>query len=254
MTDSLRETLHAAAADDVTQTFGTRGRDLLARGRARRRRRRTTGVSGIAVAAAVIAIAIGPNVRDAVSSGDDPEGPASRTDVDRRPAIDVPPDDGMPRFEQRRLLYEVAWDHFDRTGQQLRWLPSVDTSNGDLVGTDLGWQVPGEGGLGLVRLGIGSSATADSWLRAEALCGRRSTYDCEPRQLPDGSTAWVGQRGDLLGVAYRQPDGDGIWLVVNPEYPYAAHPEPVSRVGITVEDALGFVADDRLRYLGRLGS
>jgi hypothetical protein len=216
----------------------------------RRRRRLAAGASGLTVAAVASVIAVAPALAPSEwTDGGDTSRPADGNDVVDRSAIDVPPDDGLPHYQQRRLLYEVAWGHLDRSGEQLRWEGSVGTSNGYTVGADFGWQVPGEDGLGLVHVGIGSSAMHDSELRGEALCGQRGTYECEPRQLPDGSTAWVGQGDDLLGVAYRQPDGDGVWLVVDPKFPYATHAEPVSSVDITVEDALDFVADDRLRYL-----
>jgi hypothetical protein len=69
MTDSLRDALHEAAADDTTQTFGTSGQDLLARGRTRRRRR-TAGAGGsvLAVGAVVAVMVAGTSVM----GGDEP--------------------------------------------------------------------------------------------------------------------------------------------------------------------------------------
>jgi hypothetical protein len=221
-----------------------------------RRRRWTAGVSGIAVASVAFAVAIAPGL--VPSAGDDPEPagtPESPTrhrqpeaPKQRQPA---PVGDGYEYYAQRELLHDVAKDHLDPDGDNLGWASSVQTSTtaSDLnaLGTEMGWRVPGEDGLGMVQVGIGAPGLGAAEVRLEwVLCGE--AYTCEERELSDGSTAWVGRSDDgRLGVGYQQDDGEWVWVLVAPLFGNRTT-TPVSSVDITIDQALGFVADDRLEF------
>lgn len=238
----------------INDTIG----DDLARAHAglTRRRRWTAGASGVAVAAVAFAIAVAPGVLP--SAGDSPE-PAGSTDGQQPDRAEPPKQrksapggDGYPGYEQRMLLLDVAEDHLDPQGKHLSNARNVQSGSGgvsgwEYIGTKLNWKVPGEPGLGVVQVAIASPGMNDRDLRSEAGCG--GLYSCEPRELPDGSTAWVGQSDDgRLGAAYRQPDGESVWVIVDPLFGNNST-TPVSSVDVTVDQLLAFVSDDRLRVI-----
>gem|GEM_PF-2671020 len=221
-----------------------------------RRRRWTAGFSAVAVAGVVTAIAMGPTL---VPDGGTDSRPTDFADQPKSPTPDRPkpagerpdrPGDGYPYYEQRHLLYVVAKDHLDPAGEHLSMHQNVlsgGTTDSQHIGTKLNWKIRGEPGLGMVQVAIATPGMTDADRRFEIGCGEY--FSCEQRELDDGSTAWIGQSGDgLIGVAYEQADGESVWVLIDPLFGNNSL-TPVSEVDVDVNDVLGFVADDRLRFI-----
>lgn len=236
-----------------------------------RRRRWTGGFSVLAVAGVAFVVAIGPSL---LPSGDTDSGPAGFAGHTESPPPDRPkpdrpmpdrasprPDrpkvtsdaparqgDGFPYFEQRHLLFTLATDHLDPSGEHLSMASNVQgggSHGSQSVGTKLNWKVSGESGLGMVEVGIATPGMTDADRRFEIGCGG----SCERHGLGDGTSAWVRRSGDgVIGAAYEQSDGGSVWVLVDPLFGNNSL-TPVSSVDVSVDDLLGYVSDNRLRWL-----
>ena len=252
---------------DTMRADLTRAHDRLSR-----RRRWTGGFSALAVAAVAFVIAMSPNL---LPSGDTDSGPAGFAGQTESPKPDRPspdqaspnpdrpspdrsvlttdaparPGDGFPYFDQRHLLFTVAKNHLDPSGEHLSMASNVQGGGGShgsqSVGTKLNWKVRGESGLGMVQVGIATPGLTDADRRFEIGCGG----SCDRHDLGDGTSAWVRRSSDgVIGAAYEQSDGGSVWVLVDPLFGNNSL-TPVSSVDVSVDDLLAYVTDPRLRWL-----
>jgi hypothetical protein len=236
MNDQDTQDLQAWAGDAfVDQPPTASPSNDLARGRValatRRRHRITVASTGAAALAVVMAVQVGMN------SGQEASDHASETpDIGQPDRTEAA---GATYAAQRRELLRVATSTLGLSRDQLRVITSGQPGDAKFLAIS-----PGEGGeegdLGVAMIGITEPGLSDAELRALLRCD--DWYVCEQQQLPDGTSAWVGEAPEgSLGAAYQQSDGESVYFAANP--PWA---EPT--LDVSVDQALAFVTDERLEY------
>lgn len=244
--------------------------DDLSRGRRQLRRRRalswTTGVAGLAVVATGVAVALpgdsGTTASLEVAGG--MPAPASTAEPSRSGSAGAGESDPVPGSDSefpfpatRQLLLDTAAEHFDPERVHLPQESTNVQSAGGLggavrVGSKLDWQVPGESGLGLVKVavttpGFASSAEyARTEIAHEVGCDLESS-SCVERSVPGvEGKVWVAEADPAthlqFGVVHERADGSTVSVGVYRLFGNNSV-EPVSSVGITVDEAIAFVTD-----------
>ena len=75
--------------------------------------------------------------------------------------------------------------------------------------------------------------------------GCHDQFECHKADLGDQRSAWVGENdAGSFAVGYVQPDGEIATIVVDTEDPNLAESDVA--IDITVDEAIGFVTDERL--------
>lgn len=301
MTDDtrMRQIFDTVEFRDEPTIVGDTTSEIVARGKRRLRRRRAASVlasaTGVAAIATGVAFAlpgagttVGPGF---AGSGSGPDGaprsapaPATPTARPSPPAEPTPggsptqtpqPDPTSPAKEQpielpfpetRQQLLDAAVEHFDPEHVHL---PEQSTgfsggfSGGiDNVGTKLSWTIPGEDGMGMVRVAVTGPGYVDvdeyafagfaSDVGCETGAGEEPAQNCTERELPDGGTAWVAEGesdNDLVvGAVHERADGSLVGVGVFDLFGNNST-VPVSGVDIDVDDALAFVTDPNLEIV-----
>jgi hypothetical protein len=108
------------------------------------------------------------------------------------------------------------------------------------VGGRAGWKIAGQKGEGVLRIELVASGTGTE-------CGNYGelTPKCHPVAMPGGGTATIGRLGERAEISYRQPDGESVFLEVNPLFGNNST-IPVQSMGITDAQLKAFVADPAL--------
>lgn len=170
--------------------------DDLARGRRRLGTRRLLATGGTVAGVAVIALGItlaGSIIDD--GPGVDPAG-APTTAVVPKPKTSTPPteQDGRTGAELLQDYRDVVAEHIDPAGTHLQKKPDNLQSGGGL-GTKLGWTMPGQEGLGMVEVFVGSGwngFVGASCGEPEVRCSNRTVDGIEARIIEwDGSSSVV---------------------------------------------------------------
>lgn len=192
-----------AAADDLG-----RGRRGLAR------RRLAVGAVALTTAAVVAVAALGlTGGSDAAGPAPAEEGPAT-TATDPTPSPSPTPEpEPVDRRNGRQLL--TAWaralaTHLDPQREHLQRRPD-NLQDGYGLGTKLGWEVEGESGLGMVQIYVGRDAFQGSFTGYS--CPRGPS--CE-KVTVDGVEMQVQRIDGTVGVYHVQPDGDRVFLYLDP--------------------------------------
>jgi hypothetical protein len=213
----------APPTDDVA-----RGRTALT---ARRRQRITVVSTAAAAIAAVMAVEAGASLR--------PEPPDHAAETPSAGRLDRTEAAGSTYADQRRELLRVATSTLGLSRVQIRVVTSDQPGDAAFVAISPG-EAGEEGVHGVAMIGITEPGLSDAELRARLRCD--DWYVCEQRQLPDGTSAWVGEAPEgALGAAYQQSDGESVYFAANP--PWA---EPA--LDVSIDQALAFVTDERLEY------
>ncbi len=266
--EQLRERFRGMGFADEPPMTSTAAGDL-ARGRRHLRRRRTATLGGgtLGVAAAGLGVALlmpgfGPAATselDAAGSGDGPapvETPAETATSTPTQAQEPPTDDEFGYGLTRQLLLDTAVEHLDPAHEHL---PAETTNrqgggSGNLVevGTKLGWTIPGEDGEGMVQVAISEAGYASLEYAFEGFGGTFGCVlrdDCTEQAGPDG-TVYIAEpdveSGLALGVVYERADGSLVGIGVSALFGNNSV-TPVSKVDITVKQAIAFVTDPDLQ-------
>lgn len=270
----LRHRLDALTRDEPPLSSTTD--DILAHGQRRLRRHRiatgaagTLGASAVAVAGVGVAMSQGtataPGFAGAPSPTSDaphaePSPVEAPTADETQDALQVPdelmPEEPYTHPKTRELLYAVALEHFDPEGDNLGF-----ESRGGGVRTDhiaealsitnkLDWTNPDESGMGLVEVGVSTPGVDAAEMAMDFGC-IDFPADCPEQQIPgtEESAYVVDREGDSpfeFAVIHERPDGSFTGVAVHSLFGNNSE-EPVSDVGIELEQAFAFVTDDRLQ-------
>lgn len=256
--------------------------DDIRRGERRLRRRRTLVVTaGLAAGVVMVtgAVAVLPNALrgDAtlqVAGGDrtssPPASPWMATTPKPKPTpttsprqstqTTAPADNFYPYPATRGLLMEAAVRHLDPQRVHLPEQSTNAQTSGYSVGTRLDWVVPGEDGLGMIRVVV---TAPDAESEEHALDGLLSDVGCldeehsknlcKKQTIPGTrDQAWVGVeiqgQGAELSVLYRRADGS--YVGIGAYELFGNNSEiPVSKVDVSLEQAFAFVTDPSLRIV-----
>lgn len=192
-----------------------------------------------------------PSGAPSPSSSEDPEPECEATTL-------------SPEQEMRERMEDPLWEdpviapvlqsyrdvlvrHLDPQDEHLERKPSNVQTSGipgcdfDALGTKLGWSVPGEGGLGMVQIEVGTSARGS---QVELSFGGWRQVD-EPR-LPDGVTrAREVHNGDVTAVLVVRDDGVAVGIIADPLFGNNST-TGVTGFGFGVADLLAAAADPAL--------
>lgn len=240
----------------VEPPMGSTAHDIARLGRRRVVRRRVAGsvtgaVGVVAVAAATAVLSPGSGLDVGELGRDAPVmAPPSPLPVEEAPS---------PFAEARLALFDAAHEHLDLEGGHLPAElgdPELGQSGGldggavSSAGSKLDWIVPGEDGLGEVRVAVTTAGYAEA--EEYALEGFASDFQCEigadtciERTLPDTDLrVWVAEdTGDLeLAVILERADGSLVGVSADKLFSNNSI-VPVSEVAITLEQAFAFVSD-----------
>lgn len=258
LAERLVDTADSVSVPDVPIT-----RDI-ARGRRRRHRRRLAmGGTALATAAIVGAGAIyglGSAGDDAATpqesryAGGDrtPSGPEVTPPVEEEqtelPLVDAEPDGGAPPDTElteadRRLqlanrkaiasIVDPGGEHI--TQREIREAGQGQAATGSghqTIYEKLGWTNPGEDGLGLIQVSIGSAPEFDCG--AHPASGQDASVDqCEQATLDGLEVTKVGTTGaDGTMYTYTRSDGVDVGVMVSPLWGQNSE-TPVSEVGVS---------------------
>jgi hypothetical protein len=148
----------------------------------------------------------------------------------------------------RGLLVRAAQDHLQTEAGSMEGGSVRNGSRDDAgwasVTTHLSWSPWHRTATVGVELSLNRPDTyTDSELRARIACQTR--FECARVDLGDEGSAWVGESAaGSIAVGYVQPDGEIVYIVIDTEDPYL--PDSNVAIDITVDEAIGFVTDDRL--------
>ncbi|GAB3418404.1 hypothetical protein [Flindersiella endophytica] len=270
-------------SDEPAMTSGPD--DDVRRGQRRLRRRRAVMV-GAGLAAGVVmatgAVAVLPNAfRDdatlQVASGDPrgipsegastvspsptPTVPSAKPTVERgESTAKAPGDDPFPYPATRALLLDAAVRHLDPGREHLPEQSENVQTGGYSVGSKLDWAVSGEDGLGMVKVVVTSTEAEKDEHAVDGLLQEVGCLDetdgknlCEKQTIPGTSEqAWVGvdRRGQeaALSVLYQRTDGSYVGIGTFDLFGNNSQ-TPVSRVDVSLEQALAFVTDPGLKLV-----
>lgn len=240
--------------------------DDLARGRTRLRRRRA-GVGGAAVASLAVAAVIGGMALAGGGGGsaDDEPGFAGTPEaselsgseaveqVRERHAEEPGPVDPPDTIDAALMTYRtVLAEHLDPSGEHLQQRPDNEQSGGggsqgDYLGTKLGWSVPGDDGLGMVQVGVANSRAAlDGWWACGPLADDPAWTCGAEQQVGDtGDRAWVARQGDKVQVVVEQ---GGTWVLLNVDPLFGNNSlTPVASLSFPEEDLIEVGRDRRIQ-------
>ena len=144
-------------------------------------------------------------------------------------------------------LYDIVADHLDASKKYLNY----DTNNLQSIGggqdsqrslgIKLGWSVPGQAGEGMVQISVSNITGPDA-----DPCGLYSGTTCKPVDLPGGGSAQLGQAADgTFEVAFRQPDGEKVGVIVDPLFGNNST-VAVDDMAISKQDVYALVQDTRI--------
>ena len=163
-------------------------------------------------------------------------------------------DDDLGFSSTRQCLLEIAAKHFD---PERAHLPEASENfgggggeSGWLVSTKLDWQVPGESGLGMLRVVVTTPGYAEveyAEINVALQIGCEDIEECSYQTVEGtGEEVLVApadpERNLVLGVMYERPDGSFAGVGVYDLFGNNSL-EPVSSVDITLEQAIAFVTD-----------
>jgi hypothetical protein len=259
---TLRERLHSELRD-ADHGLAPVPADLERGKSALRRRRIGGGVAAVALgsaAAAVFATTIGatPNGTN-VRVGDDQfanggpgvsmggnAGSGSGTPSHREGQRVPGAEDIDRKFIDR--VYAATAETLDSRGERLvkEFNMQSNGSEGDLAarGITMGWQAPGDPGLGMVRVLIVAEGSDTSMRNFATLEGYQAT---RPMPVPGGGTAQVSRdrSGPGFVVSYVQDDGERVEVLYDPRFGNNAD-TPTTAAAPRIDDVLELVASDRL--------
>jgi hypothetical protein len=232
----------------------------LRRARRGHRRHRVTTWSSVTAGVAALGAGVAFAVPNLVADGEDEiaaageEGVVESADCGDSAAAD----DHLGFSSTRQCLLEVAAKHFD---PERAHLPEASENfgggggeSGWLVSTKLDWQVPGESGLGMLRVVVTTPGFAEGEYAEYDVAWMIGCEDIEEcsYQTVEGTGEEVlvapadPERNLVLGVMYERADGS--FAAVGAYNLFGNNSvEPVSSVDVTLEQAIAFVTDPALQ-------
>lgn len=146
------------------------------------------------------------------------------------------------------LLTEVALDHLQTERGSLEGgsagSGTRDDSGWTTVTSQLSWSPWHRTATADVDLSLSRHGTYTGD-QLQTRIGCHDQFECHQADLGDQGSAWVGENeAGSFAVGYVQPDGEIATIVVDTEDPNLAESDVA--IDITVDEAIGFVTDDRL--------